>query len=127
MKLLLDTHTVIWFIEKNPRLPNHVRDMLEDESNNIYVSVVSLWEISIKTRQGKLIFNNSLADTALSLRSNGFHFLAIRPDHVYRLDALELHHKDPFDRMLIAQTLASDFVLVGCDEVFDRYGVRRLW
>ena len=101
--------------------------MLEDESNNIYVSVVSLWEISIKTRQGKLIFNNSLADTALSLRSNGFHFLAIRPDHVYRLDALELHHKDPFDRMLIAQTLASDFVLVGCDEVFDRYGVRRLW
>ena len=127
MKLLLDTHTIIWFIDKSPRLPQHVRDMLEDVSNNVSVSVVSLWEISIKARQGKLIFSNSLTDTASSLRSKGFRFLAIRPDHVYRLDTLELHHKDPFDRMLIAQSLAEDFILVGCDEVFDDYGVRRLW
>jgi PIN domain nuclease of toxin-antitoxin system len=101
--------------------------MLEDESNDVYVSVVSLWEISIKTRQGKLIFNNSLTETARQLRSNGFRFLVVRPDHVYRLDTLVLHHKDPFDRMLIAQSLASGFVLVSCDEAFDDYGIRRLW
>ena len=127
MKLLLDTHTIIWYIWDSPRLPNHIRQKIQEDSNDVYVSVVSLWEISIKTRQGKLIFRNSLADTARSLRDKGFRFLAIRPDHVYRLDTLELHHKDTFDRMLIAQSLAEDFILVGCDEVFDRYGIRRLW
>ena len=127
MRLLLDTHTVIWYIRDDPHLPGHIRQMIKDDSNIIYVSVVSLWEISIKSRQGKLELHKSLNDVVHLLRGNGFRFLTIRLNHVSRLDTLESHHKDPFDRMLIAQSLAGSFALVGCDEMFDRYGVRRLW
>ena len=127
MKLLLDTHTVVWFINCNPRLPRHIREMLDDEFNSVYVSVVSLWEISIKFRLGKLELNGSLANVVSLLRSRGFQFLKVDLDHVFRLDALAAHHRDPFDRMLIAQALAEDFALVSCDDVFDFYEVRRLW
>ena len=127
MRLLLDTHTFIWYIRDNSRLPWHIRQMIKDDSNVVYVSVISLWEISIKSRQGKLELHKSLADIVRSLRGNGFRLLPVRLNHVYRLDTLALHHKDPFDRMLIAQSLAGGFALVGCDEVFDQYGVRRLW
>ena len=99
--------------------------MLDDEANEIYVSVISLWEISIKSRKGQLDFNRSLRGAAHLLRNRGFRLLPVRQKHVFRLDALELHHKDPFDRMLIAQSLAEVFALVGCDEVFDLYDVQR--
>jgi PIN domain nuclease of toxin-antitoxin system len=127
MELLLDTHTVIWFINNDSHLPPHIREMLDDDSNDIYVSVISLWEMSIKIRQGKLNFDRSLADTAYLLRSKGFRFLEVRLNHTFRLDSLEPHHKDPFDRMLIAQALTENAAIVGCDEIFDIYGVRRLW
>ena len=127
MRLLIDTHTVIWFINANSRLPQHIRVMLEDESNDVYVSMISLWELSIKSRLGKLDLNRSLADIVDLLHENGFQFLPVLLDHVFCLDTLELHHRDPFDRMLIAQALADGFDIVGCDDVFDRYGVRRLW
>jgi PIN domain nuclease of toxin-antitoxin system len=127
MRLLLDTHTVIWFFTDNPRLPPHIREILESKSNIVYVSMISLWEMSIKSQRGKLVLHRSLADIVRWLRGNGFRLLTINLNHVYRLDTLESHHNDPFDRMLIAQSLAEDFVLVGCDEVFDRYGIRRLW
>ena len=127
MRLLLDSHTIIWYAEDDPRLPGHIRQMIKDDSNVVYVSVVSLWEMSIKFRLGKLELRRSLNDIVRLLRSNGFRFLTIRLNHVSRLDMLEPHHKDPFDRMLIAQSLAGGFALVGCDEVFDRYGIRRLW
>ena len=127
MRLLLDTHTVIWFINGDSRLPQHIREMLEDETNIIYVSMISLWEMSIKSRQGKLDLHRTLADIVHLLHGNGFRLLTIRLSHVYRLDALAFHHKDPFDRMLIAQSLAGGFVLVGSDDVFDRYGIRREW
>ena len=127
MKLLLDTHTFIWYIWDDPRLPSHIRQMIKDDSNNVYVSVVSLWEMSIKSRLGKLELRRLLNDIVRLLRSNGFRLLSIRLNHIYRLDTLELHHRDPFDRMLIAQSLAGGFAFVGCDEVFDLYGVRRLW
>jgi len=127
MKLLLDTHTVIWFVNKHPRLPQRIRDMLEDESNVVYVSSISLWEIAIKSRLGKLDLNRSFRDVIRLLHSNGFRFLTIRLRYFYRLNRLELHHKDPFDRMLIAQSLAENMPLVSNEEVFDLYDVRRLW
>ena len=127
MELLLDTHTIIWYVEDDPRLPKHIRQTLKDDSNNIYVSMISLWEISIKSRLGRLDMSKPLADVVSSLYDNFFEFLTVRLDHVFRLDTLEQYHKDPFDRMLIAQALAGNFALVGCDEVFDLYGVRRMW
>jgi PIN domain nuclease of toxin-antitoxin system len=127
MRLLLDTHTIIWYIRDDPRLPDSIRKMIKDNANDVYVSAISLWEISIKSRKGTLNLNRTLHDLARLLRRQGFRFLAVRMKHVFRLDTLDLHHKDPFDRMLIAQSLAGGFALVGCDEVFDQYGIRRLW
>jgi len=127
MRLLLDTHTAIWFINGDSRLPQHIRKMLEEESNTVYVSIISLWEMSIKSRLGKLELHRTLADIVRLLHGNGFRLLTIRLRHIYRLETLEFHHKDPFDRMLIAQSLSGGFVLVGCDDVFDRYGVHREW
>ena len=127
MRLLLDTHTVIWFFTDDHRLPPHIRTILNNKSSIVHVSMISLWEMSIKSRKGKLELHRSLTDIVRLLRSNGFRFLTIHLGHVYRLDTLASHHNDPFDRMLIAQSLASGFVLVSCDEVFDRYGIRRLW
>jgi len=127
MRLLLDTHTVLWFINDDSRLPPHIREMLNDKSNVVRVSMISLWEMSIKSRLGKLELHRSLADIVRHLHANGFRLLTMDLSHVYRLDTLDHHHRDPFDRMLIAQSLADGFVFVGCDEVFDRYGVRRLW
>jgi len=127
MKLLLDTHTIIWYVWDSPRLPRHIRQVIKDGANDIYVSVVSFWEISIKFRQEKLELGRSLVEIVRLLHDNGFWFLDIDLSHVFRLDTLEQHHKDPFDRMLIAQALAGNFALVGCDDVFDLYGVRRMW
>ena len=127
MKLLLDTHTVIWYIRDNPRLPKHIRQMIKDESNVVYVSTISLWEIAIKSRLGKLDMNRSFRDVVRLLHANGFRFLTIRLRHFYRLNRLELHHKDPFDRMLIAQSLAENVPLVSNEEVFDLYDVQRFW
>ena len=127
MQLLLDTHSAIWFIDDNSRLPQHIREMLEDDSNDVYFSVVSLWEMSIKSRNGKLDLNRSLIDFVHLLQHNGFQILKVGLKHVYCLDSLDIHHKDPFDRMLIAQTLAEDFALVSCDDVFDQYEVQRFW
>jgi len=127
MELLLDTHTVIWFIDDNPRLPQRIREMLEDDYNTVYVSMISLWEISIKARRGKLDLKMPMADIVQSLYDNYFDFLSVSIEHIYRLDVLPLHHKDPFDRMLIAQSLVQNMPLVGCDEMFDFYDVRRFW
>jgi PIN domain nuclease of toxin-antitoxin system len=127
MRLLLDTHTVIWHFSGDSRLPQHIRQILDNKSNDVYVSVISLWEMSIKSRKGKLELHRSLADIIHHLHGNGFRFLSIHLDHVYCLDSLTLHHNDPFDRMLIAQSIDGGFVLVSCDEMFDRYDVRRLW
>ena len=127
MELLLDTHTIIWYVEDAPQLPNHIRQKIKDGTNIIYVSVVSLWEISIKVHLGKLPLSGSFIDRIRFLRDCGFYILEVNLSHVIQLDTLEHHHKDPFDRMLIAQALAEDFIIVGCDEVFDNYGARRLW
>ena len=127
MRFLLDTHTVLWFFNGDSRLPVHLREILSNKSNIIYVSMISFWEISIKSRKGKLELHRPLADLVRLLRTHGFRFLTINLNHIYRLDTLKPHHHDPFDRMLIAQSLAEDFILIGYDEVFDRYGIRRLW
>jgi len=127
MQLLLDTHTIIWYVEDDPRLPGHIRRMLKNDFNDIYVSLISFWEISIKSRLGKLSMSKSLADVVSSLDDNYFQFLTVHLDHIFCLNTLELHHKDPFDRMLLAQALAEDFALVSCDDVFDQYEIQRFW
>ncbi len=128
MKLLLDTHTFIWFSEDNASLSQTAKASIENSENNVYLSSISLWEITIKVQLKKLTLNKSLSDIFKYVPEHGFEYLDIKPSHLLRLSALDLIHKDPFDRMLIAQTMAEDMVLVTKDENIWQYpSLQLLW
>lgn len=128
MKLLLDTHTVIWYLEGSPQLPETARAYIEDLANPCQVSVASLWEMAIKSGLGRLELRASISDlVAHYLHDDDILILGITPVHLDRVRELPGHHKDPFDRLLVAQALVEDVALLSRDEVFDAYGVRRIW
>ncbi len=128
MRILLDTHALIWWLADSRRLPQSVRDAISDVSNEKLVSAASAWEITAKYRIGRLPEASVLAqDIAGAIAEQGFEELPITVDDGSRAGALPGHHRDPFDRMLIAQALARNLILVTGDALFDRYGVRRLW
>lgn len=128
MKLLLDTHALIWFLEDDPNLSATARDAIEEPTNERWVSLASGWEMAIKSQLGKLALPRPFAELFPgTLESLGFSILLIQPRHLQRYHALPLHHRDPFDRLMVAQALADDFRIVGCDAAFDAYGVTRIW
>lgn len=120
MKLLLDTHTLLWWLSGDPTLADAATAAIADASNLVLVSVATAWEMAIKRSLGKLHFPDALA-TALD--DEGFQVLPISLGHALRAGALPRHHDDPFDRMLIAQALLDDLTVVTRDEQFSRYGV----
>lgn len=123
MKVLLDTHIFIWWDSEPEKLPPNILDLLQQTDITRYVSVVSLWEIQIKNQLGKLELSQSLADIYNSQSKNGISFLPVIPAHILKLNSLPLHHKDPFDRMLISQALVEGLTLISVDEKFDLYDV----
>lgn len=128
MKLLLDTHTFLWFIMGSPNLSAVARALIEDAANEKFVSVASLWEIGIKLSIGKLTLSapfDVLIPQQLTL--NGFELLNIEMGHAAAVAALPFHHRDPFDRLLIAQAAVEHMSLVSVDTMFDAYPVARLW
>jgi PIN domain nuclease of toxin-antitoxin system len=132
VKLLLDTHALIWWDSDPARLPQLVLDELVNKDNDIYFSVVNLWEIQIKQQLRKLDFTHSLSDFFKQQSANGLVPLSVEPEHVIGLTHLEAEgddpiHKDPFDRLLVAQALAEGMVLVTCDDQIQRYAVPNLW
>ena len=128
MDLLLDTHAFLWWSEDNGRLSADARRAIEDDTNVILISAASAWEIATKYRLGKLPGAEALArDVPGAISSQGFAELSITVADAVRAGALPGPHRDPFDRMLIAQARARDLVLVSNEELFDQYGVRRLW
>jgi PIN domain nuclease of toxin-antitoxin system len=127
LNLLLDTHVLLWWFASGPRLSSAAGDALTETSNITYVSAAVAWELAIKTTSGKLGAQAILSDFHGLLLQRGFRRLAISTDHALRAGQLPLHHKDPFDRMLIAQAQAHNFAVVSADGVFDRYGVTRIW
>lgn len=128
MRLLLDTHAFIWCLLGDPGLSRIARAGIADNDDEVFISAVSAWEISTKYRIGKLpaagIF---AADVAGAAASQGFDELPINLQHGQLAGSLPGPHRDPFDRMLAAQALLADLVLVSNETAFDRYGVRRLW
>jgi PIN domain nuclease of toxin-antitoxin system len=131
MNLLLDTHTLIWFLDGNSQLSNIARSAIEDNAHTSYVSVASLWEIAIKVSLGKLVLRQPF-DPFISqqLQSNGFILLELRPAHLAIVATLPfplVNHRDPFDRLIIAQAMAEHMPIVGRDGSFDAYGITRLW
>jgi PIN domain nuclease of toxin-antitoxin system len=128
MRLLLDTHALLWWLAGDERLPATAADAIREPTNEILVSAASAWEISTKYRIGKLPTATRLAsDFDSVLRSQGFRGLPITIEHARLGGLLPGPHKDPFDRMLVAQAQVEQLVLVSNEDVFDLYGVVRLW
>ena len=127
MKLLLDTHAFIWYVEDSNKLPEATRETIKSEENTILISIASLWEIAIKTSLEKLTLKVSIEEIVNLIIKNGFELLPILPVHIIKNNILEFHHRDPFDRMIIAQGLSEEIVIVGKDEMFDKYNVTRVW
>ncbi len=128
MRLLLDTHAFLWWLAGSQRLSRSARRAIEDEANDVLVSAASAWEITTKHRLGKLPEANQVAlDVSGTIASQSFEELPISVDDAGRAGRLPGPHRDPFDRVLAAQALARDLVVVSTDPVFDRYAVRRLW
>ena len=128
MKLLLDTHAFLWFIMGSPDLSAAARSLIEDPANGKFVSAASLWEIAIKLSVGKLTLSapfDVLIPQQLSL--NGFELLNIGVEHTAMVATLPFHHRDPFDRLLIAQAAVERMAVVSIDATFDAYSVTRLW
>lgn len=127
MRLLLDTHAFLWFIGDSPALSARAKSVLEAE-NELFLSIGSLWEIAIKLRLGKL----SLAMPAESLMTehliaNSIETMPISVPHLIQLSTLPLHHRDPFDRLIIAQAIVERMPVVSADPAFDRYPIERMW
>jgi PIN domain nuclease of toxin-antitoxin system len=128
MKLLLDTHALLWFMLGDRRMSSRARTKLEDLSNEVFVSVASIWEIATKVRIGKLLAPDDLLQIPKSvLIRMGFHDLPLTLSHARLGDSFAHPHKDPFDRMLAAQAILEGLTLVSADTVFDSMPVTRLW
>ncbi len=128
MNLLLDTHTLLWFIAGNSSLSASARTLIEDAENDKFVSIVSIWETAIKISTGKMSLSSPF-DTLFprQLEINGFELLPVKVEHTSLVTTLPFHHRDPFDRLLIAQGIVEDFVIVTTDSEFSDYAIKLLW
>lgn len=128
MRLLLDTHAFLWFINGSTELSAVARLLIENEANQPFISVASLWEMAIKISLGKLNLSSPF-DTFIpqQLKLNGIGLLNIQFRHTVVISTLPFHHRDPFDRLLIAQSIVNRIPILSADTAFDAYDVRRLW
>lgn len=128
MDLLLDTHTFLWYIDGDPHLSAKAHAQISNPNNHLLLSMASLWEIAIKIGVGKLSLSQPLPMlVATELQYYHVDVLAIANAHVVRVATLPPHHRDPFDRMLVAQCQVENLPLVSRDPAFDAYGIQRLW
>jgi PIN domain nuclease of toxin-antitoxin system len=128
VKLLLDTHTLLWFLRDDPNLSPVAKKIIQDPANHKFVSVASCWEIAIKAGLRRLgLTEPSGVLLSRELPRNGFDLLPIELRHATHVEMLPEHHRDPFDRMLVAQSLLDMIPLVSVDIQLDAYGITRLW
>ena len=127
MALLLDTQVLIWLEETPERIPERVRDRIFTEPI-VYLSQASVWELAIKIKTGKFSLKQPLQTFVVNfLIGYNYKLLNIQLSHIYQTERLALLHKDPFDRLIIAQSLIENMEIVSSDEIFDAYGVKRIW
>ena len=120
MNLLLDTHVLLWWLGDDPELGQPAREAIAQPDNLVFMSAVSIWEIVIKKSVGKLEVPDGLRAV---LDEQPFHYLDMTAEHAFKVGELPLHHRDPFDRLLIAQSLVDGLTLVTCDSNIRRYDV----
>lgn len=127
MEIILDTHSFIWFIDGDENLSLKARKEIENIANIKFISIASIWEMAIKVNLGRLELNQPFENINKQILQNGFEILPILFNHTLKLTKLALHHRDPFDRLIIAQSLVEKMPVVSKDKQFDEYGVKRIW
>ncbi|MEA5507141.1 type II toxin-antitoxin system VapC family toxin [Halotia wernerae UHCC 0503] len=128
MKLLLDTHVLIWWSSSSEKLSLNVYNLIVDPNNTLLFSIASIWEMQIKLQSSKLSLNSALPNLIERQQQvNKLQILPIELSHIYALEDLPSHHRDPFDRILIAQSIIENIPLLSIDMVFDSYPVQRIW
>jgi PIN domain nuclease of toxin-antitoxin system len=128
MRLLLDTHTFLWYVLNDAQLSATARVLIDDPANDVLVSPVTYWEVAIKVSIRKYALAVPYEDfMRQGIEGNAFEILPIEPRHTAALVTMPHHHRDPFDRLLIAQALVEGIPIVSIDPQFDQYGVSRLW
>lgn len=128
MNLLLDTHTLLWFLNADPFLSPKAQATIENPSNRKWVSIATCWEIAIKVGIKKLELGEPAATfLPRELTRNHFELLPVELRHATFVESMPMHHRDPFDRLLAAQAILDNLTIVSSDIIFDRYGVDRIW
>jgi len=124
MNILLDTHVFLWFVNDDPRLSDHLKYLVEHEDNVIYLSLASLWEISIKSNLGKLNVGNSYTEfVEAEIIQSRINLIEIKLEHFKINATLPFHHRDPFDRLIIAQSMAENIPIITLDSAFEQYSI----
>ncbi|SDD17800.1 type II toxin-antitoxin system VapC family toxin [Pedobacter soli] len=124
MNILLDTHIVIWFITNDTKLPKRLKRIIEDPNNKCFVSIATYWELSIKYSLGRLNLNSSIEEIFNIIEVSGFDILPITLNHILQLTTLEHHHNDPFDRLIIAQSISENLSVISIDNYFPAYKIQ---
>lgn len=127
MKLLLDTQVLFWWHSEPPKISNRVLALIEDSDNEILISAASAWELAIKVASGKLDALSLTLDLPRHMAEDGFSELSIAISHATRAGLLPLHHRDPFDRLIVAQAQDLNIAVLSSDRLLDLYDVKRIW
>lgn len=127
MGFLLDTHTFLWWLDGSKHLGSQASDAISDRSNDVFLSLASVWELSIKISLRKLKLRKPLADIVEGCGDQGIRLLSIKPEHCFEVGRLGFHHRDPFDRLLVAQAICEGLTFLTRDEALKAYDVNILW
>jgi PIN domain nuclease of toxin-antitoxin system len=131
MQYLIDTHVFLWFVENAKELSKIAKTTIEDENNEIFLSIASLWEISIKTAIGKLTIKGKYESVIDDVIDNAIQILPINFAHTVEQNQLPFHHRDPFDRIIVSQAMVENMNLISNEQIFDYYlknkSVKRIW
>ncbi|MCD4691864.1 MAG: type II toxin-antitoxin system VapC family toxin [Calditrichales bacterium] len=128
MKYLIDTHTLLWIVTNDPKLSAKAKDLYLDSENEIFISMASIWELSIKSSLGKISLEQPLDEFVDEhVKGNDIRILKIESPHVLRIENLPFYHRDPFDRLIISQSIEDNIPIIGSDKTFDSYPIKRIW
>ncbi len=127
MAYILDSHTLLWFVSGDKKLPKSVKEIIKDIKQPCFISAASLWEITIKQQIGKLILEISLKELFEFIDRNQIEIIPINFDHLQKLAKLPIHHSDPFDRMIISKAITEDLIVITRDKEFEKYKVNLIW
>jgi PIN domain nuclease of toxin-antitoxin system len=128
MHVLLDTQAFLWWVFADNRLSRRASKIIADANSECMISLASAWELAIKAANGKINLKEPIAEfIPAELRANGFSMLEIRFAHISMIEQLPLHHRDPFDRLIVAQAKVEQLPVISIDSAFDSYGIERIW